>query len=90
MRNKLAGSTVGTSRSARFYQKNRASRLKKIAYDTKYHATKERRKYRSDLGKIPSIIGDGIDNDHVSKTKTRRRLQSANRGDKSKRIFKST
>lgn len=86
-KNGLAGSTVGTSRSARFYQRNRAARLKKIAYDTKYHSTAKRRKYRSDLGKIPSIVGDGIDNDHVSKTKTRRRKQSANRGDKSKKIF---
>lgn len=36
-------------RTAAFYAANPESRKKKIAYDKKYHSTKERRKYRNEL-----------------------------------------
>jgi len=39
-------------RTARFYRKNKASRDKKKAYDTKYHSTPNRKKYRAYLNKI--------------------------------------
>jgi hypothetical protein len=92
-RNRLAGSKRGKSKSAKFYQKNKAARLKKIAYDTKYHSTKERRKYRADLQRKNIEAGthgnhDNKDMDHVSKTRMVSRSASANRGDKSKRVFK--
>jgi hypothetical protein len=50
-RNKLAGSASGKSKTARHYHNNEASRAKKQAYDKKYHATKERKAYRSGLNK---------------------------------------
>lgn len=36
-------------RTAAFYAANPEARKKKAAYDKKYHSTKERRKYRSEL-----------------------------------------
>lgn len=42
---------AGLSRTARFYRKNRKAAAKKADYDTKYHATPSRIKYRSALNK---------------------------------------
>ena len=39
------------SKSARYYASNPKARAKKKRYDTKYHSTAKRRKYRSDLTK---------------------------------------
>ena len=68
-RNKLAGTTKGTSRSARYYQNNPEARAKKDAYNTKFHSTPERRRYRSLLIKknreAGSKVGDGKDYDHA-------------------------
>jgi hypothetical protein len=36
-------------RTAAYYAANPEARKKKIAYDKKYHSTKERRKYRAEL-----------------------------------------
>tara|TARA_R100001510_G_scaffold1424_1_gene1132 strand:+ start:945 stop:1208 length:264 start_codon:yes stop_codon:yes gene_type:complete len=36
-------------RTAAYYRKNPKARAKKKAYDTKYHSTKKRKKYRADL-----------------------------------------
>lgn len=40
------------SRTARFYRNHKRSRDKKKEYDTKYHATTARKKYRASLNKI--------------------------------------
>ena len=50
------------SKSARYYASNPEARKKKKAYDTKYHSTSKRRKYRSDLAKARrkrGIMGKG-------------------------------
>jgi hypothetical protein len=90
-RNTLAGSTKGTSKSARFFQKNPASKAKKNAYNKKYHATPERKKYRAQLVKKRrdlKIYGKGgKDVGHVSKTKTALQSVRSNRGDKKKFLF---
>ena len=39
------------SKSAEYYRKNPKARAKKKAYDTKYHSTPERKKYRADLAR---------------------------------------
>lgn len=40
---------MSLSKSAQFYRNNKKSREKKKAYDTSYHKTPARRKYRSKL-----------------------------------------
>jgi len=39
------------SKSAKYYASNPKARAKKKRYDTAYHSTPSRRKYRSELGK---------------------------------------
>ena len=48
MRNLLAGTKTGKSKTAKYYQENPEARKKKVKYDMKYHDTEERRKYRRD------------------------------------------
>ena len=43
MRNKLAGTKTGSSKSAKYYQSNPEARAKKEAYDKEYHSTDERK-----------------------------------------------
>jgi hypothetical protein len=93
MRNKLAGTKQGTSKSAKYYHDNPDARKKKKAYDTEYHSTESRREYRSELNKINREKGtygngDGKDVAHKSKTKTRMQSQSKNRADKKNSFFK--
>jgi hypothetical protein len=80
-RNKLAGTKTGKSKSAKYYQDNPEARKKKKEYDTKYHSTPERRKYRSELIAENRKRGthgnhDGKDFDHATgkmeKAKTNR------------------
>lgn len=57
------------SRSARYYQENPEARKKKAQYDTRYHSTTSRKKYRSFLNKKNRDAGtygngDGKDWDH--------------------------
>lgn len=92
-RNRLAGTKRGRSRSAKFYQDNPESKEKKKDYDTKYHSTKSRRKYRAELQKKNRENGthgnlDGKDYSHTSKTTGKMQSQSKNRGDKKRRYFK--
>ncbi len=50
------------SRTAKFYASNPKARAKKKKYDTKYHSTEERKKYRSELNaarKKRKIYGKG-------------------------------
>jgi hypothetical protein len=93
MRNKLAGTKKGDSRTAKYYQDNPDARNKKKQYDTEYHSTDSRRDYRSELNKINRDKGtygngDGKDASHKSKTKTRMQSQSKNRADKKRSFFK--
>jgi len=57
------------SRSAKYYAANPESREKKKAYDTKYHATPERVKYRTELNKKNREMGKKGDGKDVSHTK---------------------
>lgn len=50
-KNKLAGSTKGTSESARYFQNNPEARKKKNEYNTKYHSSLSRKAYRAELNK---------------------------------------
>jgi hypothetical protein len=54
-----------------YYKSHPESYKKKKAYDTKYHATKARKKYRRLLGKknreLGSKVGDGLDISHTKK-----------------------
>jgi hypothetical protein len=55
------------SRSAKYYDANPKARKKKAEYDTEYHSTPERRKYRSELVKKNREMGkkgDGLDVSH--------------------------
>jgi hypothetical protein len=93
MRNKLAGTKTGKSRSARFYQENPEARQKKMEYDKDYQDSDSRKKYRAELNKINRDKGtygngDGKDVAHKTKTKTRMQSQSKNRADKKRSFFK--
>ena len=83
-RNRLAGTKRGKSRTAKYYQKNPEARKKKKEYDTKYHSTESRKKYRSLLQKINRKKGthgnlDNKDEAHQSKNKTKQEHFSKNR-----------
>jgi len=90
-RNRLAGTTRGTSKSARYFQNNKEAREKKLAYMAKYNSTPARKKYRAVLQAINRKNGthgnlDGKDVSHTSKTTTKSESESKNRANK-KRIF---
>ena len=93
MRNSLAGTKRGASKSAKYYQENPEARKKKKEYDSEYHSTDDRREYRSGLNKANREKGtygngDGKDVAHTSKTRTRMQSQSKNRADKKRSFFK--
>lgn len=93
MRNRLAGTKTGKSKSAKYYQENPEARKKKIAYDTNYQDTPSRKRYRAVLQAINRENGthgnlDGKDVAHTSKTKTTSQSQSKNRADKKRKFFK--
>jgi len=50
-RNTLAGTTRGKSKSAKYFQTHPEAKAKKDAYNTEYHKTEERKKYRAALNK---------------------------------------
>ena len=84
MKNTLAGTKKGTSRSAKFYHENRDAAKKKADYDKKYHATDERKQYRTELNKANREAGtygnkDGKDASHLKSGKLTKESQSANR-----------
>jgi hypothetical protein len=69
------------SRSKQYYDSNPEAKEKKKAYDTKYHSTQERKKYRAFLNKKNRQAGtygngDGKDYDHAE---ARMILQRRNR-----------
>lgn len=71
------------SRSARYYESNPKAKAKKKKYDTKYHSTTERKKYRSELNaarKKRKIYGKGgPDMSHTRSGKLVRESASKNR-----------
>ena len=74
----------GKSKSAIYFQKNPDARKKKNAYNTFYHATPERKKYRVRLNKANRKAGtygngDGKDMSHTKSGKLVKESQSANR-----------
>ena len=84
MRNKLAGRSLGKSRSAKHYAKNPDSKEKKAEYDKKYHSPEERKKYRASLNRANRKAntygnGDGKDMSHTKSGKMVREKQSSNR-----------
>lgn len=90
-RNRLAGTKVGKSKSAKYYHSHPESRDKKQSYDAEFNKAPEQQKHRSILQAINRKKGthgnlDGIDEAHVTKNKTKAQSQSRNRADK-KRIF---
>ena len=59
-------------KTAEFYASNPEAKAKKKKYDTKYHSTEERKKYRAFLNKMRRKAGkygngDGMDYDHGEK-----------------------
>ena len=83
-RNKLAGTKRGTSKSAKYFQKNKKARDKKKAYDKEYHSTPERKKYRAKLNTANKKAGtygnkDGKDMSHTKSGKLVKESQSKNR-----------
>lgn len=72
------------SRSARYYASNPKARAKKKKYDTAYHSTAKRRKYRSQLNKANRKAGtygngDGKDMSHTKSGKLVKESASKNR-----------
>ena len=76
--NKNAGKSTGKSKSAKYFAANPEARAKKNAYNTKYHSSPERKKYRADLNKLPSA-GNGKDNSHTKSGKTVKESRVTNR-----------
>jgi len=83
-RNGLAGTTKGTSDSAKYLHSHPAARANKKAYDTAYHKTEKRKEYRSELNKANRDAGtygngDGKDKSHNKNGKLTNEKQSSNR-----------
>jgi hypothetical protein len=84
MKNSLAGTKIGKSESAKYFQDNPKSRKNKDAYNKAYHATPERKKYRVRLNKKNRDEGtygnkDGKDMSHTKAGSLVKESQSANR-----------
>jgi hypothetical protein len=84
MRNKLAGKSKGTSKSAKYFAANAEARKKKNDYNKEYHSTPERVQYREDLNKANRKAktygnGDGKDVSHTRKGTLSKEKASSNR-----------
>ena len=102
-RNRLAGTTRGTSKTSRYYQSHPEARKVKAKYDKKYNeneqpiqkkkGAKNRRKYRTILQFINRRNGthgnlDGKDVSHTSSSEVKSEDQSKNRSNY-KKSFKN-
>lgn len=79
--NKNAGKSTGKSKSAKYFASHPEARAKKNAYNTKYHSSLERKKYRSSLN-TESRAGKcskGSDVSHKKSGKTTCEKRSTNR-----------
>jgi len=84
MRNSLAGKSTGKSKSAKYFASHPEARAKKNEYNTEYHSTPERRKYRSKLNLANRKAGtygngDGKDMSHTKKGTVIKESKSSNR-----------
>lgn len=71
------------SKSARYYRRNKKARAKKDAYNTAYHATPERRKYRTNLNRARrkrGLKGDSRDLSHKKDGSLVLESKNSNRG----------
>ena len=83
-RNSLAGKRTGKSKTAKYYASNPKARTKKKKYDTKYHSSTGRKKYRASLNKFNknnpnSKKGDGKEASHTQTGSLVLELQRRNR-----------
>jgi hypothetical protein len=75
---------MGKSRSAKYYASNPEAKKKKNDYNSEYHASPERKKYRAKLNKANRNAGtygngDGKDMSHTKSGKLVKERQSVNR-----------
>jgi hypothetical protein len=82
-RNTLAGTKKGSSKSAKYFQSHPEAKAKKDAYNTDYHKSEDRKKYRAKLNKANRKAGtygnkDGADMSH-GKDGLKKEKQSKNR-----------
>ena len=81
-RNSLAGKSTGKSASAKYFASHPEARAKKNQYNTKYHATEQRKNYREELNKVNRAnkgYGDNKDLSHTSSGKLVKESRSTNR-----------
>lgn len=79
-RNSKAGKSTGTSKSAKYFAKNKAARDKKNAYNKEYHASPARKKYRAKLNKANRASPNGSkDKSHTKSGKLTNEKRSSNR-----------
>jgi len=80
-RNSNAGKSTGKSKSAKYFAANPKARAKKKAYDTAYHSSPERKKYRADLNKANKAKPNkkSEDKSHTKSGKVVNEKRSSNR-----------
>ena len=80
-RNKNAGKSTGKSKSAKYFAKNPKARKKKNEYNTEYHSSDQRKKYRAGLNKKTrkKACPKGSDVSHTKSGKTVCEKRSSNR-----------
>jgi len=81
-RNKLAGTSTGTSKSAKYFASHPEARAKKNKYNTEYHASTERKNYREQLNqknRKDKGYGDGKDLSHTKSGDLVKETRSVNR-----------
>jgi hypothetical protein len=81
-RNKLAGTSTGTSKSAKYFASHPEARAKKNKYNTEYHASTERKNYREKLNqknRKDKGYGDGKDLSHTKSGSLVKETRSVNR-----------
>ena len=81
-RNHNAGKSTGKSDSAKYFASHPDARAKKNDYNTKYHATSERKHYRQEFNKVNRAdqgYGDSRDLSHTKSGKLVEENRSANR-----------
>lgn len=79
-KNKNAGKSTGKSKSAKYFAKNPKARKKKNDYNTEYHSSTKRKKYRAKLNKeTRKRSTPGKDVSHTKSGGTVREKRSTNR-----------
>lgn len=79
-KNKNAGKSTGKSKSAKYFAANPEARKKKNEYNTDYHSSTKRKKYRAKLNKeTRKKRTPGKDVSHAKDGTVRRENRSVNR-----------